>query len=243
MSIESFAQAPIQSPPKSYLYAQYSDDEYVQAFVDEFNAIAQGYLDWFNATPLSVYTDSSISGALLDWIAQGVYGITRPSISSETTTEYGEWNTAPWNTVPFNGFVIDISGGIQVASDDVFKRLMTWILYRGDGVRMTMQWLRRRVTRFIYGTGGTDIDLGLLQNISIAAAAGAGATSNIIAGTNSAATNSMATNSAKPKSGSAGASIYNITIPNLPASQSFLALVKAGMIPMPMQFDFEVTIA
>ncbi len=241
MGIESFAQAPLQSPPIAYLYDQYNDDATLQAFVNAFNAIAQGYLDWFNATPLSVYTDSSISWALLDWIAQGVYGITRPSISSETTTEYGEWNTAPWNTVPFNGFVIDISGGIQVASDDVFKRLMTWILYRGDGVQMTMQWLRRRVARFIYGTGGTDIDLGLLQNISIAA--GAGATSNIIAGTNSAATNSMATNSAKPKSGSAGASIYNITIPNLPASKSFLALVKARMIPMPMQFDFEVTIA
>ena len=241
MSIESFAQAPIQSPPKSYLYEQYSDDENVQAFVDAFNAVAQGYLDWFNATPLSVYTDPSISGALLDWIAQGVYGITRPSISSETTTEYGEWNTAPWNTVPFNGFVIDISGGIQVASDDVFKRLMTWILYRGDGVQMTMQWLRRRVARFIYGVNGTDIDVGMLQNVSISATGGT--TSNIIAGTNSAATNSMATNSATAKTGSsAPSSIYNITIPNLPASQSFSVLFKAGLIPFPLQMQFEVTI-
>lgn len=241
MAIESFAQAPLQSPPIAYLYAQYSDDATLQAFMDAFNGIAQGYLDWFNGTPLSVYTDASISGPLLDWAAQGVYGIERPVISNETTTEYGEWNTAPWNTVPFNGFVITISGSAQIASDDVFKRLMTWILYRGDGVQMTMQWLRRRVARFIYGVNGGDIDIGLLQNVSIAA--GGQSATNIIAGTNAAATNSMATNSAKPKIGASGSSVYNITIPNLPASQSFLALVKAGMIPMPMQFDFEVTIA
>ena len=240
MAIESFAQAPLQSPPIAYLYAQYSDDATLQAFMDAFNGIAQGYLDWFNQTPLSVYTNPSISGPLLDWVARGVYGIERPVISNETTTEYGEWNTAPWNTVPWNGFVITISGSAQVASDDVFKRLMTWILYRGDGVQMTMQWLRRRVARFVYGADGTDIDIGLLQNISIAA--GGQSTTNIIAGTNAAATNSMATNSAKPKSGAAVSSVYNITVPNLPASQSFAALFKAGLIPLPFQVPFEVTI-
>ena len=241
MGIESFAQAPLQSPPLSYLYAQYSDDENLQAFVGAFNSLAQGYLDWFNQTPLSVYTNTNISGPLLDWIATGVYGISRPVISTASSTEYGEWNTAPWNTLPWNGFVIDISGQNQIASDDIYKRLMTWILYRGDGVQMTMQWLRRRVARFIYGVNGTDIDVGMLQNVSISATGGT--TSNIIAGTNSAATNSMATNSATAKTGSsAPSSIYNITIPNLPTSQSFSVLFKAGLIPFPLQMQFEVTI-
>lgn len=46
----------------SYLYQQYSDDTDLQALVTAYNTMAQSYLDWFNTTPLPVYTNEQISG-------------------------------------------------------------------------------------------------------------------------------------------------------------------------------------
>jgi hypothetical protein len=72
MQIESFNTTPLQQTIPSYLYAQYSDDENLQAFVDAYNSLSQGYLDWFNSRPLGLYTSPNIAGPLLDWVGQGV---------------------------------------------------------------------------------------------------------------------------------------------------------------------------
>ena len=48
------------------------DDSDIQAFFYSYNALAQTYLDWFNQTPIGVYTNANISGPLLDWIANGL---------------------------------------------------------------------------------------------------------------------------------------------------------------------------
>ncbi len=47
MQIESFDTQPLQQVVPSYIYDQYSDDDDLLAFAESFNAIAQGYLDWF----------------------------------------------------------------------------------------------------------------------------------------------------------------------------------------------------
>jgi hypothetical protein len=140
----------------SYLYEQYYDDDDLQAFVASFNSIMQEYIDWFNQVGLPVYTGTLISGPLLDWVAQGLYGMSRPSLSSGRNQVLGPYNTAQYNVVPWDGFEIIGPQNITVTTDDIFKRIMTWRLYRGDGKTFNLEWLKRRIMRFLLGDNGTD---------------------------------------------------------------------------------------
>lgn len=151
----------------AYLYWQYSDDENLQAFIDSYNTMTQSYLDWYNDTPLAIYTDSSISGSLLDWIAQGIYGISRPVIGTYNAQYFNTPISVPTNTQAVNRNQVIDSGTSQIVNDDIYKRCLTWFLYKGDGMQMSIPWIRRRVARFIYGSNGSDFDLSNLQYISI----------------------------------------------------------------------------
>lgn len=156
MQIESFDTLPLQQVIASYLYWQFSDDDDLQAFVASQNALSQGYLDWFNTTPLGLYTSPNITGPLLDWIGQGVYGITRPVLSTQTTTRIAGYNSAAYNTVPYNGMLFSSSGSATIVNDDIYKRVLTWHLYKGDGQVFSLQWLKNRVNRFLNGANGSD---------------------------------------------------------------------------------------
>src|ERR1700675_581252 len=89
-------------PIPSYLYQEYADDADLQAFVGAFNALAGVYVTWFANVPLAAYTNAAISGPLLDWVAQGIYGMTRPVLSSGKFTSKGPYNTYAYNTWPLN---------------------------------------------------------------------------------------------------------------------------------------------
>jgi len=41
-----------------------------------------------------------------------------------------------------------------LTSDDVYRRILTWHFYKGDGNYLSIRWLKRRVWRFIYGKNG-----------------------------------------------------------------------------------------
>lgn len=163
MQIESFNSLPLQAVIPSYLYKEYSDDEDLQAFVASFNTIAQGYLDWFNQTPLSMYVCSNISGALLDWVGLGIYGMPRPVLASSSTQVFAGYNEQTYNTIPYNGLTYISSGTAQVATDDIYKRVLTWNLYKGDGQVFCLQWLKNRIARFLNGANGFDVDVLELQ--------------------------------------------------------------------------------
>lgn len=154
--IESFATLPLQNVIYAYPYLEYSDDPNVSAFFQSYNSLAQGYLDWFNQTPLGLYTSPNINGPLLDWIGNGIYGIARPVLSNQSSSLTAGYNSAPYNTVPYNGSTFTSSGSAALASDDIYKRAMTWDLYRGDGQMFAMGWLKNRVNRFLYGANGSD---------------------------------------------------------------------------------------
>ncbi|KDR41535.1 hypothetical protein BG61_16675 [Caballeronia glathei] len=147
---------PMQQIIPSYLYRQYSDDVNLRAFVDAYNSLSQGYLSWFTSTPLALYTSPNITGPLLDWIARGIYGIPRPVLSSSTTSRVAGYDAYAYNTMPYNGQKISSSGSAALASDDIYKRVMTWNLYRGDGKVFTIGWLKNRINRFLNGVNGTD---------------------------------------------------------------------------------------
>lgn len=170
--MESFADVPLPDIIKSYLYLEYSDDADLQAFVAAFNSMAQDYLDWFNQSPLGLYTSPHITGNLLDWIGNGIYGIPRPVVGIGTSKTIGELNSVWTNELGMNAERTVSSGTAALGTDDIYKRVMTWILYRGDGKQPTVSWLRRRVTRFLYGINGTDIPLTLLTYVKEFSGAG-----------------------------------------------------------------------
>ena len=158
---------PLQNIIPSYPYQEYADDENIVAFFTAYNELSQTYLDWFNATPLAVYASPNISGPLLDWIANGIYGIARPVFSSLTTRYVAGLNSLPLNTVAVNGNQYFQSGTATIANDDYYKRVLTWWLYAGNGRNFNAEILRLKVARFLLGVNGTDVSLAQAQIVHI----------------------------------------------------------------------------
>jgi len=121
------------------------------------NGIAAQYLLWFNTLNLPIYTQDWITGYLVDWIGSGIYGIPRPSLTNVTTTFLAGYNTVPYDVSSYNGLAPELSATSQAVSDDIYKRFLTWNLYRGDGYNFSVQWLKNRVARFLNGANGTDV--------------------------------------------------------------------------------------
>lgn len=167
---ESFSTVPAQTILPAFVYSEYADDENVQGIFGAYNGLAQGYLDWFNNTPLAVYTNPNINGPLLDWIAQGIYGISRPIFSSLSTKYIAGLNSLPLNSRPLNGNLYLQSGTATIADDDYYKRTLTWWLYAGDGRLFNTPILRRKIARFLYGASGADVSMD--ENLKIQIQAG-----------------------------------------------------------------------
>lgn len=149
----------------AYLYQEYADDEDLQAFFAAYNGLVQGYVDWFATSGLAVYT--GLSGALLDWVAEGLYGMKRPSLASGRNRDVGPINTYPPNTMTPNSRRRVGPTNVTVTSDDVFKRIMTWNFYKGDGNVFNVRWLKRRVKRFLTGTDGAAPNIDETYQISV----------------------------------------------------------------------------
>jgi hypothetical protein len=136
----------------SYLYQQYQDDDALQAFVQAQNVLQQDWLNWFNQINLPVYV--SLSGALLDWVGQGLYGYPRPTLSFTNTIDQGGYGTSPYGFLPY-GAATEISTTTFIpVNDDIYKRLLTWHLFKGDGFQFTARWLKQRIHRFLNGVNG-----------------------------------------------------------------------------------------
>lgn len=143
----------------AYAYRQYAADENVQAFFSSLNTIQQGILTWFADTPLAVYTSPAISGPLLDWTLAGIYGIARPILTTLTINTVGPFGTEVLGTHTFGTLSTTEYGTAVTVNDDIYKRVATWILYRGDGLQFSMPWLLRRVERFLNGSNGGDVPI------------------------------------------------------------------------------------
>ena len=144
----------------SYLYKQFDDDDDLQTFVLAQNYLAQQWLNDFNSLNLPVW--SALSGDLLDWVGWGLYGIRRPILSYQKPLPSGA-GSGPYNTMPYNTSVYN-GGRLHPANtnpttylpvnDDIYKRILTWHLYRGDGFQFSTPWLKRRAHRFMTGANG-----------------------------------------------------------------------------------------
>lgn len=151
----------------AYLYQQYQDDDNLQAFITSFNQLAQIYIGWFATINLAVYTNPQIAGPLLDWVAEGIYGMTRPALGSGRNLDIGPLNTYAYNTLAYNRRKLIGPSDVVATSDDVFKRIMTWNFYKGDGNVFNVRWLKRRIMRFLIGENGTAPNIDETYAISV----------------------------------------------------------------------------
>ena len=151
----------------AYLYQQYADDDDLQAFVQAFNEIAGWYIQWFAKTNPADYTQQHMQGVVLDWVLGGLYGIVRPALPIGIFKAVGPLNTWTLNTWPLNRFDVIPPAEYQLTTDDIFKRIVTWHLYKGDGDVFNLRWLKRRVMRFLTGANGTWGDTDETYEVSV----------------------------------------------------------------------------
>lgn len=142
----------------AYLFQEYSDDDNLQAIFGAHNAFTQGYVDWFNQINLPVYT--GLTGPLLDWVCTGLYGLPRPIIPTQAGPGIGLLESYPYNSLEFNQFFTAATQTFYTVSDDIYKRILTWQFFKGDGFNFTIPWLKRRVARFLIGQNGTSAPVG-----------------------------------------------------------------------------------
>jgi hypothetical protein len=153
----------------SYLYEQYFDDEDLQAFITTYNQMAQLEASWFCDINLPIYTQPQIAGDLLDWVAEGIYGFPRPTLSSGGINIVGPLNTWMLNTVGMTLNTSILIGAVTsfATTDDIYKRLLTFLFYKGDGFQYTISWLKRRMMRFLTGPFGIDPPIANTVPISV----------------------------------------------------------------------------
>jgi hypothetical protein len=158
----------------SYLYQEYSDDDDLQSFVDAQNDMQQNFVDTFNALNLPIYTGPLVEGKLLDWVGQGLYGMARPVFGFGIPVLMGPLNTfgpnwwyPMWDPVPASTAINFGLNEIQMLSihnivnttDDIYRRILTWHFYKGDGNYFSVLFLKRRIWRFLYCVDGTSTEL------------------------------------------------------------------------------------
>jgi hypothetical protein len=160
-------QTNLQSFPPAYVFQEYSDDDNIQAFNTSYNDLAEQFLLWFNTLNLPIYTGGIISGSLLDWVAQGLYGTMRPSVSTGSSFAYDAINSVQINYMAINERRASSKSSLQTTNDDYFRRVLTWNLFKGDGFVFNMAWLKRRIWRFMTGPNGIDPGITTTYPVSV----------------------------------------------------------------------------
>jgi hypothetical protein len=197
----------------AYVYKQYEDDPNIQAFNAAYNGLAQQYMTYLAGLNLPVYT--LLSGSLLDAVADNLYGVYRPALQSGAVTGVGPLNTWALNTITLNTFNVMGSVAVVGVNDDYYKRIITWNFYKGDGQYFSIPFLKKRVMRFLTCANGATT---LIDNTY-------------------------------PVSVTFSGTVVTITITltmanglNLPSALIFQGAVNAGVLPLPFQYTYTITI-
>jgi hypothetical protein len=142
----------------AYVYRNYADDDDIQAFTIAQNSYATQFLLWFNTLNLPIYTGGIITGALLDLVGNNIYGTMRPSVTTGGQTSVDATATYYTGLTATATRKITSTEALQSVNDDIYRRVLTWNYYKGDGFVFSIQWLKRRVYRFMFGPNGIPPD-------------------------------------------------------------------------------------
>jgi hypothetical protein len=227
-------------PIPSYLYQEYSEDSDLQAFVAAFNSMMQDIVDTFNGLNLPIYTQDPISGALLDWVGQGLYGMARPSLTYNFPTILGPYNTYEYNVQQYNEYVYEFPNNIALTDDDIYRRVLTWHFSKGDGKYFSVPWLKKRVMRFLFGTNGTNPNIDNTYQISVTFGANCDVTIRIVLIDRTIVSGTLYNDNVFQYN----ALQYNqlnttaIDYPSLPNMVEFSDAVRSGILELPFMFKW-----
>lgn len=225
----------------AYLYVEYNDDDDLQAFFKSYNLnISQQYLDWFNNANLPIYTE--LSDGMLDWVAEGLYGISRPVLPSGQNVTIGPFNTYGFDQETFGSARIEGPVNVFVTTDDIFKRIITWNTYKGDGRTFNVRWLKRRIMRFLLGVNGSAPNIDTTYQVSVSFGLKNQVNINLLQGTRlitgGATFNEFAPDTQPFNATKSGFISYN----PLPDAAILKAAIEAGVLQLPFQYTFVVSV-
>ena len=226
----------------SYLYQEYQDDGDLQAWVAAYNEYAQNYVDTFNGLNLPIYTASNIIGPLLDWVAGGVYGLDRPALGSGTTHILGPLNTYEMNTLELDAIERIGPTNVTATSDDTFKRIITWAFYKGDGKLFNVNWLKRRIMRFLTGTDGSAPNIDQTYQVSVTFGANNSAAIKFIDSVASVLSGALMDTFEMNTTMMNELDLKITQLTPLPYRAIFKEAVDAGVLELPFQWDWTVEI-
>jgi hypothetical protein len=231
-------------PIQSYLYQEYSDDDDLQAFVAAYNSMQQDITDTFNGLNLPIYTKDPVSGALLDWVAQGLYGMSRPSLISGEYKTLGPYNTGMYNTQEYEYWDLLFPDQIAKTNDDIFRRILTWHISKREGKYFTIPWLKKRVAKFLYGENGTQPNIDQTYQISVTFGPNYEVTIRFVLGIRT-VTGGTLYNANNFKYNTMQYNELDSTyesLPRLPNMLEFSQCVASGVLELPFQFTWKVVI-
>lgn len=156
----------------AYAYQQYQDDDNVKAFFTAYTQIGQQYLDSINELQLPIYSGPNLTGALLDWVMVGLYDIVRPALPRTDIRSIGPYGTAYYGQISYGMRRTITPSTFYETTDDIYKRIGTWALWKGDGKVFNIRWLKRRIMRFLTGVDGAAGEVGQTYRVSVTLAGG-----------------------------------------------------------------------
>jgi hypothetical protein len=237
------------APIPSYLYQQYSMDDDLQGFVAAYNSMMQDIVDTFNALNLPIYTQAPISGALLDWVGNGLYGYPRPALTYSSGFVFGPYNTFVFNRPnwAYNKQYVALPSPTILANDDIYRRCITWHFYKNDGKYFGIDWLKKRVMRWLTGTNGAALNIDQTYQVSITFNPYGQLTIRIINGIRTVVSGAiynskkgMVFNSANSVYNGLG-TIYQAYTP-LPYEQQFKAAILSRVLELPFQYTYDIVL-
>jgi hypothetical protein len=181
---------------------------------------------------------------LLDWVGQGLYGLARPVLPSNANLFKGPWNTFLWGSRIAWGELLRIGPATYYATnDDIYRRVLTWHFWKGDGKYFDIRWLKRRVMRFLTGTNGTAGNTDTTYQVSIQFGVGNQATIILYNGRRLVTGGSMY-NRFLWGSRTPWGSLRTTHVQYAPLTYAmiFQAAVNAGILELPFQFQWSVEI-
>lgn len=134
---------------RPYFYYQYTKNLDLKLLADVLGDEFQEILDFVNGFNPADY--SAHEGAMLDFLAAGLYDFYRPVIATGAAIAgLGALGSAAQGSLAWGGGIPGVPvTNYKTLTDDEFKRVLQWHLYFADGKTFTILWLKRRIKRFI----------------------------------------------------------------------------------------------
>ena len=129
-------------------------------------------------------------------------------------------------------------------TDDIFKRIITWHFFKGDGKYFTVAWLKRRIYRFLYGEDGTDA-VGATDQISVTFGTNNELTITLLSGMQMAVggcwPNGCAPNVSPNACPDTVQTVFTAYAP-IPLARVFKEAIDTGALEMPFQYNVIVSV-